>query len=87
MTVQFNLHEQSTADGKLLKTTTDVTKYILDEAKIALVPFYCFGSSPNSSWYRLSVGTCKIEDVAIVKARQKERSKGIPLEQLMKKMK
>lgn len=28
-----------------------------------------------------------IEDVAIVKARQKERSKGIPLEQLMKKMK
>lgn len=63
LTIQFNLHGQTTEDGKQLKTTPDVTKYILDEAKVAVVPFYCFGASPNSSWYRLSVGTCKAEDV------------------------
>ncbi|MFL5754230.1 MAG: pyridoxal phosphate-dependent aminotransferase [Bacteroidia bacterium] len=64
LTVQFALHGKKTAEGKLLETTRDVTKYILDEAKIAVVPFYAFGDSDASSWYRLSVGTCKLEDVS-----------------------
>lgn len=64
LTVQFALHGKKTADGKTLATTKDITKYILDEAKMAIVPFYAFGTSDNSSWYRLSVGTCKLEDVA-----------------------
>ena len=64
LTVQFNLHGQKTSEGKVLSTTKDVTKYLLDEAKVALVPFYAFGSSADSAWYRLSVGTCKKEDVA-----------------------
>lgn len=63
LTVQFSLHGQRTADGKILETTKDVTRYILDEGKIAIVPFYAFGSSEESNWYRLSVGTCKTEDV------------------------
>jgi aspartate aminotransferase len=63
LTVQFALHGKKTADGKTLVTTQDVTKYILDEAKVALVPFYAFGASADSSWYRLSVGTCRLEDV------------------------
>ncbi|MBI4930831.1 MAG: aminotransferase class I/II-fold pyridoxal phosphate-dependent enzyme [Bacteroidetes bacterium] len=63
LTVQFSLHGQKTSDGKILSTTKDVTKYILDEAKVALVPFYAFGASEESSWYRLSVGTCRLEDV------------------------
>ncbi len=63
LTIQFSLHGMKTADGKKLATTKDVTKYILDEAKVAVVPFYAFGASENSSWYRLSVGTCKAEDI------------------------
>ncbi|HET6226988.1 MAG TPA: pyridoxal phosphate-dependent aminotransferase [Bacteroidia bacterium] len=63
LTVQFALHGQKTPEGTVLKTTQDVTKYILDDAQVALVPFYAFGASPDSSWYRLSVGTCKLEDV------------------------
>ena len=63
LTVQFSLHGQKTAEGKILETTQDVTKYLLDEAKVAIVPFSAFGASPDSSWYRLSVGTCKLEDV------------------------
>lgn len=66
LTVQFNLHGQRTASGTELKTTQDITKYILDEAKVAFVPFYCFGAATDSSWYRLSVGTCKLEDVNAV---------------------
>lgn len=63
LTVQFALHGLKTETGAVLETTQDVTKYILDEAKVAIVPFYAFGSSNDSNWYRLSVGTCKLEDV------------------------
>ena len=66
LTVQFALHGQTKADGTVLNTTQDITKYILDEAKVALVPFYAFGASDDSSWYRLSVGTCKVEEIAAV---------------------
>ena len=63
LTVQFALHGLKTQEGVVLKTTQDVTKYILDDANVALVPFYAFGASSHSSWYRLAVGTCKLEDV------------------------
>jgi aspartate aminotransferase len=63
LTVKFPLHGKKTAEGNILATTKDVTKYLLDEAKIAIVPFYAFGASDNSEWYRLSVGTCKLSDV------------------------
>ena len=62
LTIKFDLHGMKTADGKVLETTKDITKYILDEAKLAVVPFYCFGADDNSPWYRMSVGTCKITD-------------------------
>ena len=55
-----------THDGKMLKTTEDITKFLLDEAKLAVVPFSAFGASANSPWYRMSVGTCKISDVDAV---------------------
>lgn len=40
-----------------------VTDYILSEAKLAVVPFYAFGAARTSSWYRLSIGTCKKEEI------------------------
>jgi aspartate aminotransferase len=63
LTVKFNLHGHQTNDGRILQTTKDVTKYLLDEAGLAIVPFYAFGSSESSEWYRLSVGTCRAEDI------------------------
>lgn len=76
LTVQFALHGQKTAEGKILNTTSEVTKYILDEAKVAIVPFYAFGASTDSSWYRLSVGTCRLEDVqGVIDSLRKALSK------------
>ena len=60
-TVQFDLKGKKTADGKVLATTEDITAFILNEAKMAIVPFAAFGASKDSTWYRLSVGTCKKE--------------------------
>jgi aspartate aminotransferase len=63
LTVQINLVGKKTTGGKLLENQSDVTAYILNEAKIAIVPFYAFGAPKNSNWYRLSVGTCKTEEI------------------------
>lgn len=63
LTIQINLIGKKTAAGKILHTQAAVTEYILNEAKIAVVPFYAFGADKNSNWYRLSVGTCKTEEI------------------------
>ncbi len=63
LTIQLALVGKKTADGNVLQTQADVTAYILSEAKLAVVPFYCFGASNTSPWYRLSVGVCKKEDI------------------------
>jgi aspartate aminotransferase len=64
LTIQFNLKGKKTEAGKTIENTADMTRYILDEAKIAVVPFYAFGADKDSSWYRLSVGTCSMQDVS-----------------------
>jgi aspartate aminotransferase len=62
LTVKIDLSGLKTSDGNVLKTTEDITKYILEDAKMALVPFYAFGSPKESKWFRLSVGTCSMDD-------------------------
>jgi aspartate aminotransferase len=62
LTVQINLVGK-TALGKTLLTQADVTAYILDEAKLAIVPFNCFGAKDDSNWYRISVGCVKKEEI------------------------
>ncbi len=63
LTVQFDLKGKTTADGKQINSTEDITSYLLNECGIALVPFYAFGSPHDSTWYRLSVGTCKLNEI------------------------
>jgi aspartate aminotransferase len=63
LTIKIDLAGKTTADGSLLVNQNDVTEYILNEAKLAVVPFYAFGASKQSPWYRLSVGTCKKEEI------------------------
>jgi aspartate aminotransferase len=63
LTVRFELIGKITPEGKTLETTPDVTKYLLDEAGLAIVPFYAFGASRKSPWYRLSVGTSVFEEI------------------------
>jgi aspartate aminotransferase len=66
LTVQINLVGKKTADGKLLTEQTDVTEYLLSEAKLAIVPFSAFGTGKENNWYRISVGCCKKEEIETV---------------------
>ena len=71
LTVQINLAGRKTAEGKLLENQAAVTEYILNEAKLALVPFGIFGAGKENNWYRLSVGCCRKEDIETVISKLK----------------
>ncbi|MEM6263801.1 MAG: aminotransferase class I/II-fold pyridoxal phosphate-dependent enzyme [Bacteroidota bacterium] len=62
LTVKFDLVGMKRVDGTSLDTHADVHRYLIDEAKVALVPFGAFGAE-DSPWYRLSVGTARLEEI------------------------
>ncbi|MCB0395035.1 MAG: pyridoxal phosphate-dependent aminotransferase [Flavobacteriales bacterium] len=64
LTIKIDLKGKKLPDGTVISTTQQTTKYLLEEAKMGIVPFNAFGASNDSAWYRLSVGTCRMEDVA-----------------------
>ncbi|MDP4263537.1 MAG: aminotransferase class I/II-fold pyridoxal phosphate-dependent enzyme [Bacteroidota bacterium] len=63
LTIKIDLAGKETPEGRILENQSDVTAYVLNEAKLAVVPFYAFGTDRSSPWYRLSVGTCKKEEI------------------------
>jgi len=63
LTIKIDLTGKKTLTGKILANQSDVTAYVLNEAKLAVVPFSAFGANKNSPWYRLSVGTCHLKDI------------------------
>ncbi len=71
LTANLELSGMKTPAGKVLSDSESIMRYILDEAGVALVPFYAFGASTNSPWFRLSVGTSKINEIPDVLNRLK----------------
>lgn len=69
LTIWADLVGKRTADGTLIENTKDVTSYLLDEAGLAVVPFYAFGASVESRWYRLSIGTSDKSQIPAVFSR------------------
>jgi len=63
LTIKIDLKGKKTPDGAILKDQADVTSYLLNEAGLAIVPFSAFGAAKTSPWYRLSVGTCRLEEI------------------------
>jgi len=65
LTAKIDLKGKKLGDT-VLEKQADVTQFLLSEAGVALVPFHCFGADKESPWYRISVGTCTLEDLDIV---------------------
>lgn len=72
LTIQFDLAGKKRPDGTILQNQEAVTSYLLEAAQLAVVPFYAFGAPKNAPWYRLSVGTCKKEEIDNMLAQLKE---------------
>ena len=63
LTIKIDLTGKKTPSGETIASQNEVTAYLLNEARLAIVPFYAFGADKASPWYRLSVGTCKKEEI------------------------
>ena len=75
LTVKIDLKGKTTSDGLLIDKQEGVTEYVLNKAKLALVPFGYFGADKESCWYRISVGCCKKEEIPDVIANVREALK------------
>jgi aspartate aminotransferase len=63
LSVKFSLLGKSTSSGKKILTTNDIFSYLLENAGFAAVPFTAFGNEPGTEWFRVSVGTCRSEEI------------------------
>jgi aspartate aminotransferase len=77
LTIKIDLAGKKITEGVTLENQSDVTAYILNAAGLAVVPFYAFGADKNSPWYRLSVGTCKKEEIDEMIEKLREALKGV----------
>lgn len=64
LTLKIDYLGKTTADGDLLKDSTDLNSYLIKEAQAALVPFSCFGTDEHTPWFRASVGGCSLEGIS-----------------------
>ena len=62
LTIRFSFKGKMNGDQEI-KTTADMTSFLLEHASLAIVPFAAFGADKESEWYRLSVGTCHLETI------------------------
>lgn len=63
LSVKFTIMGKQTPKGQTIQTTNDIFSYMLENAGFAVVPFTAFGNEPGTEWFRVSVGTCKEEDI------------------------
>lgn len=56
LTARFDLLGRKLPDGRVLETDDDVRRLLLEEARVAVVPFTAFGLPHDTGWVRLSVG-------------------------------
>ena len=63
LTAQFALMGKELPNGDVIKTTEDITTFLLNNAQLAVVPFTAFGCENGTDWYRISVGTLKENDI------------------------
>jgi aspartate aminotransferase len=63
LTIKADLVGKRPSGGSMIHDQQAVTAFLLNEAGLAVVPFSAFGAPKVSPWYRLSVGTCRLEDI------------------------
>ncbi|HET6254402.1 MAG TPA: pyridoxal phosphate-dependent aminotransferase [Puia sp.] len=77
LTIKVDLVGKRVGGGveAVIKDQQEVTAFLLNEAGLAVVPFSAFGAPKASPWYRLSVGTCRLEDIPEMLRKLKEAMK------------
>lgn len=64
LSIRMDLVGKTTPSGITLNTVDEVQKFLLDDAKVAILPFSWFGATHNDNWYRISIGVCPADAVS-----------------------
>ena len=63
LTVKIDLVGKTSPEGIMLKDSDAVHDYLLNTVKLGVLPFSWFGAVNYGDWFRISVGTCRQEEV------------------------
>ncbi len=63
LSVRIGIIGRTTPEGKVLHDAADVTYYLIEKAGVGIVPFFAFGTRRDSDWFRISVGTTRMDMV------------------------
>lgn len=63
LTIQLNYIGKYKSDGNLIKDSSDLVFYLIEEAGVALVPFSAFGNSADMAWFRASAGGLSLNEI------------------------
>lgn len=63
LTIKVDLFGKKDSAGTKFVSNRQIADYLLKEAKTAVIPFFAFGSSEQSPWFRISVGTCSLSEI------------------------
>ena len=63
LSIKMDLVGKTTPKGIKLTDVDMVQDFLLNEAKVAILPFSWFGAINNNNWYRISIGTCPPTEV------------------------
>lgn len=68
LSVRFPLIGKS-FQGEEMKETADIMNFLLNQAGLAVVAFRSFGVSGYPDWFRVSVGSCSKDEIAVLISR------------------
>ncbi|KEY19446.1 pyridoxal phosphate-dependent aminotransferase [Kaistella antarctica] len=63
LTIELDYIGKTKPDGVVIKDSSDLVFYLIEEAGIALVPFSAFGNSRDMPWFRASAGGVSLEEI------------------------
>lgn len=72
LTVKLDYIGKTKPDGSLIKDSSDLVFYLIEEAGIALVPFSAFGNSRDMPWFRASAGGVSLDEIKNMLPRLKD---------------
>ena len=72
LTVKLDYIGKTKPDGSLIKNSSDLVFYLIEEAGIALVPFSAFGNSRDMPWFRASAGGVSLDEIKNMLPRLKD---------------
>ncbi|MBP8824129.1 MAG: aminotransferase class I/II-fold pyridoxal phosphate-dependent enzyme [Flavobacteriales bacterium] len=66
LSARIAIRGRTTREGKLLNDASDIAYFLIEKAGVGIVPFFAFGTGRENDWFRLSVGTTRMEMVPAV---------------------